>query len=357
MTKRIIVVGSGIVGAAISYYLAKAGALVTIIEEGEPGGVATRNSWGWINASWGNPEPYFRLRMRAIEEWRRLAGEVPDLTLNWCGGLIWDRDPEALEAYAKEREAWGHPIQRVDRDTILQLEPNLKDVPGFAYHVAHEGVVEPLAASLALLGAAKSLGAEVLPKTSIKWLQEDQARVSGVMTDVGIIHADEIVIAAGAATASLLDTIGIALKMNAPAGLLTHSKPTMPLLNGLVMIPGLHLRQTAEGRIVAGTDFAGTDPEGEADALAAELQAKVQAMVKGAEDLALDFHTVGYRPMPADGFPAIGRPGNREGLYVAVTHSGITLAPALGVFAAEEILNGMRSPYLALYHPDRPQLT
>lgn len=357
MAKRIIVVGSGIIGAAIAYHLAKAGAQVTIVEEGEPGGLATRNSWGWINASWGNPEPYFRLRMRAMAEWRRLADEVPDLTLNWCGGLIWDLEADALEAYAREREAWGQPIRRVGRDAISQIEPNLKDVPDFAFHAAQEGMVEPLDASLALLQAAKSLGAEVLGKTAIKWLHEDQARVTGVMTDVGVIHADEIVVAAGDGTASLLDTIGIILKMDTPAGLLTHSQPTAPLLNGLVMTPGLHMRQTAQGRIVAGSDFAGADPDGDADALAAELHAKVQAMLKGTEDVALDFHTVGYRPTPADDLPAVGRPGNRDGLYVAVTHSGVTLAPAIGLFAAEEILNGMRSPYLALYHPDRSVLT
>ena len=74
------------------------------------------------------------------------------------------------------------------------------------------------------------------------------------------------------------------------------------------MTPGLHIRQTAEGRIVAGTDFAGADPEGKADELAADLQASVEAMVRGAEGIGLDFHTVGYRPTPADGFPAVGRP-------------------------------------------------
>ena len=86
------------------------------------------------------------------------------------------------------------------------------------------------------------------------------------MTDDGVIHADEIVVAAGARSAALLDSAGITLKMTAPAGLLTHSKPAPRLLNGLVMTPGLHIRQTAEGRIVAGTDFAGADPEGDAEA-------------------------------------------------------------------------------------------
>ena len=40
---------------------------------GNGGGIATPNSFAWINASWGNPEPYFRLRVRAIREWHRLA--------------------------------------------------------------------------------------------------------------------------------------------------------------------------------------------------------------------------------------------------------------------------------------------
>ena len=108
---------------------------------------------------------------------------------------------------------------------------------------------------------------------------------------------------------------------------------------------------------MAGTDFAGADPEGKADELAADLQAKVEAMVRGAEGIGLDFHTVGFRPTPADGFSAVGRPRGRAGLYVAVTHSGVTLAPAIGRFAADEILDGRRDPLLTPYHPDRPTLT
>lgn len=357
MPKHVIVVGAGIIGASIAYHVAKAGARVTVLDAGEPGGLATRKSWAWINASWGNPEPYFRLRMRSMAEWRRLAAEVPSLGLDWCGGLIWDAPEAELEAYAAERAAWGHPIHRVSRAGILAREPNLREVPEHGYHVAEEGKVEPLAATRALLAAARAQGATVLGQTPVKWLAEERGRVAGVMTDDGVIHADEVVVAAGAHAADLLESVGITLKMNSPAGLLTHSKPTDRLLNGLVMTPGLHLRQTDEGRIVAGTDFAGADPEGDADQLAADLQANVCAMVRGAEALALDFYTVGYRPTPADGLSAIGRCANRPGLYTVVTHSGITLAPALGLFAATEILTGTRDVLLAPFSPDRPSLT
>ena len=76
-------------------------------------------------------------------------------------------------------------------------------------------------------------------------------------------------------------------------------------------------------------------------------------MVIGAEHVEMDFHTLGFRPTPADGFPMIGRPQNREGLYLTVMHSGITLAPAVGLFTAAELLEGRRDPLIAPYHPDR----
>jgi glycine/D-amino acid oxidase-like deaminating enzyme len=65
---HVLIVGAGIIGASIAWHLVRAGARVTVTDAGEPGGIATRNSWAWINASWGNPEPYFRLRARAMDD-------------------------------------------------------------------------------------------------------------------------------------------------------------------------------------------------------------------------------------------------------------------------------------------------
>ncbi len=354
MAKRVIVVGAGIIGASIAWHLAKAGADVTVLEAADTGGIATRNSWGWINASWGNPEHYFRLRQRSIREWRRLDREVPGLSVNWCGGLIWDLEPAALDAFAQEHASWGYGIRRVSRTEILRIEPNLKSVPGQAYHVAEEGAAEPVAAAKAMLADAETLGVDVISHMRVKWLVEETDRIGGVMTEEGPLHADEIVLAAGAGVAELLGSVGVMLKFTAPAGLLSHSKPAPELLRGLVMTPGLHVRQTVEGRLVAGTDFEGADPVDKADELALDLHAKVRALVAGAETIELDFHTTGYRPTPADGFPAVGR--LRHGLYVAVTHSGVTLAPAIGLFAAGEILGGTRDPLLVPFGADRREL-
>ena len=117
------------------------------------------------------------------------------------------------------------------------------------------------------------------------------------------------------------------LPVTAEPGLLVYSRPQGPLLNGLVLAPELHMRQTAEGSVVAGADFGGGDPGKNPAATARDLFRQLQSMVTGGEALDLGGYSVGYRPMPADGFPIVGRPPGRDGLYVAVLHSGITLAP------------------------------
>lgn len=350
---HVLVVGAGIIGASIAWHLLRAGARVTIVEAGEPGGVATRRSWAWINASWGNPEAYFRLRVRSMDEWRRLEREVPGLRVDWAGGLIWDLPQDELEAFAAEHDSWGYGIRRVDREAARAIEPQLAAPPEFALHVAGEGAVEPLATAQALLAAAKDLGATVLAQRRVRSLVLSAGCVSGVETDAGRLAADEIVIAAGVETADLAATVGIALPLTAPPGLLVFSKPHAKLLNGLIMAPEMHVRQTADGRLVAGADFGGTDPGADDVAAAAETFAGMKAMLRSGAALAFDHYAVGYRPIPADRFPAVGRAEGIAGLYVAVMHSGITLAPAIGRFAAEEIVTGRREPLLAPYGLER----
>ena len=350
---NVLVVGAGIIGASIAYHLAKVGARVTILDAGEPGGVATRNSWAWINASWGNPEAYFRLRIRSMAEWRRLESEIPSLEVAWLGGLIWDIPPDELEAYAKEHASWGYGIRRVDRAAAARIEPQLRNPPDFALHVAEEGSIEPLAAAQAFLEAAQALGAKLIANRPVRQLACDNRRVVGVETEAGTIEADEIVVAAGAGTAKLAASAGHALPLDTPPGLLIASRPHPKLLNGLVMSPGLHVRQTKEGRLLAGADFGGSDPGADATATSLDLFEVMRGMFKNGSALEYAYHTVGYRPMPGDGFPIVGRPPKIDGLYLAVLHSGITLAPAVGLFAAEEIVGGARNNLLKLYGPGR----
>jgi glycine/D-amino acid oxidase-like deaminating enzyme len=350
--RDIIVVGGGIIGASIAWHLMAAGARVRLIAE-KTGGVATPTSFAWINASWGNPEPYFRLRMRSMAEWTRLAKDVPGVQLAWCGGLCWDLPRDELLTYAREHTKWGYDLREVSSEEAARIEPALLDRPDLALHIAEEGAAEPVAATLALIDSGRARGMEVLEGVAVTALEARAGKVTGVRIADGVLAADAVVVASGVNTPKLAATLGVTVPIDAPPGLIVHSKPVPKMLNGLIIAPELHVRQTHDGRIIAGSDFGGTDPGSDAEGAARDLFAKLKAFLKGGESLEMDFYTVGYRPTPQDGVPILGAAGNVEGLYLAVTHSGITLAPAIGRFAAEEILAGAEEPLLAPYRLSR----
>lgn len=349
--QHVIVVGAGIIGASIAWHLTRKGAAVTVIGE-ELGGVATPCSFAWINASWGNPEFYFHFRRRAMAEWKRLARELPGLPLAWCGGLCWDMPSADLEAYAEEYSRWGYGIRRLNREESALLEPGLTEYSDFAIHVAEEGAVEPVTATRMLLADSEARGAKFIAATVNGLLQSGGGRIIGTVTSEGVLEADHVVLAAGAGAVPIAALAGITLPLSTPAGLIVHSRPVSKRLNGLVMTPHLHMRQTAEGRIIAGSDFGGGDPGEDHQASAAELFARVKAIIIDNGDLKLDFFTVGYRPTPADGFPIIGNAG-LPGLHAAVMHSGVTLAPLAGLLVADELLSGKSDESLAPFRLPR----
>ncbi|KQV14058.1 D-amino acid oxidase [Rhizobium sp. Root1203] len=347
--QHVVVVGSGIVGASIAWHLARQGASVTVVAENS-GGVATPCSFAWINASWGNPKFYFHFRRRSMGEWRRLAGELPGLPLSWNGSIGWDLPPDRLEAFAAEHGSWGYGIERIGREQISVREPYLKIVPELALSVAEEGAVEPVAAARLMLADAEARGAKSVT-AAVSGLIRSGDRISGVVTSAGMIEADHVVLACGAGSPPLAASIGIVLPIETPPGLIVHSRPCEKRLNGLVMSPELHMRQTAEGRIVAGGDFGGAEPGADQQATASALFAKLRESLTDGQSLAMDFFTVGYRPTPKDGLPIIGNAC--DGLYIAVMHSGITLAPLAGLLASSEILGGNEDAVLAPYRLSR----
>jgi glycine/D-amino acid oxidase-like deaminating enzyme len=354
LARRVIIIGGGIIGAAFAHRLQVSGADVTLLDaEQKSGGVATPNSWAWINASWGNAENYFRLRHHAMALWQKLDKEVPGLVLQWTGGLLWDLPETELRAFVSQQSAWGYEVSKVEGDEISKIEPNVKAPPPVAAYAKGEGAVEPNHAVEKLLDAAKRAGADVLQGVRATRLIEDDGRIIGVMTDDGILKADDVVLCGGVATAELLKPLGVDLAIDAPPGLLVHTEPAGEMLNGLIMAPELHVRQTPDGCLVAGSDFGGMDPGQDAEAAAEKLFERLQGFVINGDALKFSHYTVGYRPTPRDGVSMIGRLEGLNGLYLCCTHSGITLAPALAELGTLEIMTDAEQAMLELFRPTR----
>ena len=175
MTGRpsVVIVGAGIVGASLACHLASAGVAVTIVERSRPASGVTARSFAWINVVHGNAPVLAQLRNLAIADYRRLERELN-------GALTWSEDPAESERAVAEHTAWGYDVRLVEEDEIRRLEPHLVAPPPVAAHAPGEGALDPVAATLALVGAAREAGARLVKGTEVKALATTDGRVSGV---------------------------------------------------------------------------------------------------------------------------------------------------------------------------------
>ena len=112
------------------------------------------------------------------------------------------------------------------------------------------------------------------------------------------------------------------------------------------------MKQQVDGRVVVGVGpragLPAQSPEGARETLAA-----AQTILPGLTSADLESATPGLRPMPDDELPIVGFAGPVGGVYVAVTHSGVTLAALIGRLVASEILEGAPCDWLAPYRLSR----
>jgi glycine/D-amino acid oxidase-like deaminating enzyme len=85
----------------------------------------------------------------------------------------------------------------------------------------------------------------------------------------------------------------------------------------------------------------------------AELLARTARWWPAAARAGLAAARIGVRPVPADGVSIAGPAPGFAGLYVAVTHSGVTLGPLLGRLVAEELASGEPPELLTPFRPAR----
>ncbi|CAK7212896.1 hypothetical protein SBRCBS47491_001619 [Sporothrix bragantina] len=358
---HVIVVGAGIVGASIAWHLAaKHNQTVTVTVVAPDiagGGTATPNSFAWLNANFNNARPYFDVRHRSMKHWHNMIDQIPGLSelARWNGNVQWQQDEADLANHIKQHASWGYKTEKITNDEVLHREPWLVEtcLPawGWAASLPEDGSIEPALAARTMIADACAHGATVREETVERLLFED-GKIVGVVTPNGPIKADHVVLAAGLGTVSLAAAVGVTVPVHSRPGLIVHSKPVATrLLNGLAISNGPHMRQTVQGRIIAGRHYSGGSPTTDPAAEAQVFFKKVQAMFRSDLDglpcppLELDFYTVGYRPDPEDGLPILGDSG-KPGLTLAVMHSGVTLAAFVGQTLSDLVATGTKDKAL-----------
>ena len=369
---RVGVVGAGIVGTAIAFELARSGAVVTLFEKSGPAKDATEKSFAWLNA-FSEDAHYRDLRLHSLAAYRDLDRTL-ELGITWGGALLWDRDPDAaldFKVLAPEFTRHGYPMRTIDTREFSQLAPHF--TPGdfdVAVYGALDGHLDPVLVTHKFLEQATRHGADLLSPCQVTALNFEGDRLVGVATTRGDYPLDRLVIAGGTDTPGLSAQAGYTPPLRHAPGILAHSAPVTYLAKTVNYGPGVHFKQFPDGRIVGAdselppetTTHAGIrernldfPDDSMRDLHGNRILAKIADVFPGARDARLARLTLGYRPMPQDGFPIVGFVPGSSHVYIAVMHSGVTLAPIMGQFISQEILNDARLDALAPYRPERFQ--
>ena len=370
---RVVVVGAGIIGASIAYHLAKGGADVTVIDRKAPASHASRGTFAWINATWAKqPRSYHELSQMSVAYWRELHRSL-DLPVRWGGSLEWFSSAERqdkLREHIAEQVDWGEPARMVDSAEFRELEPAVVfDDDWTAALSPNDGAVDPVAATKQLLAAATTLGATIKYPAELKALSMTGGRLSAVATSEGPIRADRVVLATGAEPGITQAVAGIDIPQRSTPGIIAITEPRPPVLNRIIAAPGIHMHQRDDGRVVIGEQEGVPDTEAHARRLigrpnqfpaeeiaqqhAARMLATATQFTPELENSIIEHVYIGWRPLPLDGHPVIGPSPIRKDIYIAVMHSGVTLAPIAGRLAAQEILSGDPAEILVPYRADR----
>ncbi len=343
-----VVLGAGIVGASIAYHLARAGAEVTLLDKDLPGTGATGASFAWIGKG---PEAQrfdqSALRAHVVDDYRRLEEQVPGVQVRWTGSLCWD-DDEAVRQEPRSQDRLL--ITAVD---VAHLEPALLSPPPVALRITSDGAIDPTAAVEALLAAARGYGADIRAGVSARRLRVRDERVVGVETADGSLTADSVVIATGTDAPLLCAPLGFHLPVAGSPAILLRFAAAPDVVRTLVSNDQVEVRQAGEGTLLAAREHRGEGTEAQLRATGEAVAAHLRSSFVGAESIELLSAEVGTRPMPVDGSPVIGPVPGADGAYLAVVHSGVTLAAPVGRLVAAEILDGAVAVELEGLRPTR----
>lgn len=367
-SKKIIIIGAGVIGASIAYHLSRrTNCNITVLDRDTPGSGASGHSFAWANAFGKDPRDYHTLNRRSLDMWYRLERQLDeDIGIHFGGEMRWECNREralALKERIGQLQNWGYPCRLISYDEMLELEPDLStghvEVASYSEADIH---IETDKFINACLDHAAGCGANVITGTEVTDFSLHNKMISSVLTTDTEIHCDMVILASGVETTHLSSKVGVHIPQQQSPGIVIKTTPCPKILRNIAILHAppvddnlqyLHLRQLTDGtlRIGQGTQegINRDDSQQHADALLANARDYIPAI---GESQAIPA-PIGYRPMPLDGYPIIGFTKSIQNMYIALMHSGVTLAPLVGEMATLEIADEADIDWFKPYRLDR----
>ena len=367
----VLVVGSGLIGSASAWHLARGGASVVFIDAGHPNIGASGQNAGSL---------HFQIERRFLENGEQLAAEVARITAisrmaidDWAGleadlgadlhvrrdgGLMVAETPDEvalLDAKVKRERQAGLDTVLLDGEAARRIAPYLSHRVVAAGFLADEGHADPRSVTPAFVRAAQASGATFRGGTKLAAFAAHRGAFTATLAgDAGAMQvgARQILVAAGAWSMRVAALANIHLPLFPVALTMNATERVAPFLPHLVQHVGrrLSMKQTHAGNVLIGGGWParlrrdqqggfdpGLRPEAIEGSLSGNLAAAI-ATVPRVADLNLLRCWTGVAAITSDQLPLVGEVPRLPGFFVAAGGSGFTLGPTFARLVARQML-------------------
>ena len=351
-TADVVVIGGGVVGTAIAYFLVRNNMDVILVEKGAITAGTSGRCEGDVLVSDKVPGFDSRLTKLSQDLFPEIANEL-DYDISWTqkGSLLAienEKEMEVAKTFCAQLAAEGLPVRILDQYEVHEDEPYLApDVVG-GMETDCDGSLNPMALAYGLVHGAKKLGAKVLTHRAVTDIRLDaDGCIERVVTEKEEIVTKRVVNAAGAWAPEIGKLVGLDIPIRPRQGQLLVAERTFPVARRKVMEFGymmakfessdytrnvttemekygvaLVFEPTEATNFLIGSSrrFVGMDTSCHIDVLRAMAQRAIR-FFPVIKDIKIIRSYAGLRPFTPDHLPIISET-EIPGFYVAAGHEG-----------------------------------
>lgn len=361
-TADVVVIGAGVVGCSVAYYLAREGVDVILLEREAIGSGASAHATGSLSLLGAEftEGPSFEMARASYSEFKWL---VPELEAATGMNLLYQRRPSLRLALDDEEASlikslmtWQQPhvnMHWIDAEEVRVIEPRLSPTIIGAVYEDESAQLDSYRFNLALAQAAELKGAAILYR-EVTGLVRSGTRISGVKTANEDIHCGTVVVAAGTWSRAFAPWLGFPIPVRPmkgerlllnypgePLGVLISSPKRGHMISrtdGLLSVGSTGGRDYDRRELFLGEEFDRQPTE----SARLELLQRAIDVFPDLERAELVQQLAGSRPLSPDAKPIIGPVPGMDGAFLATGHAtkGIHLGPVTGRIITDYVRHG-----------------
>lgn len=380
MSVDVVIIGGGVIGTSIAYYLSKRGAFVMLLEQGVIAGGTTGAGGGLMGLQDKNPGVSLLMGMESVNTFNTLEAELGyDIGYNQEGGII----PITSEQELRWVEKQVNPLRQeglntsfLDNKEIREIEPALGENVFTASFCPLECQVNPVKLAKAYANSARTLGAEIITRSKVvSFVQDAHGKIIKLITERGDISAGVFINAAGVWSTDLINSTNINIPVLPRKGQIVILGPVAQREIHTIMHGASYFAIRYENDVLPENDlglafaveqrenfirlgvtrqFAGFDNVAQKE-ISRIIIENAKNILPGVGKFNVFDAIAGLRPYTPDHKMILGIDDRIPNLVFATGHEGegTTLSPITGILISELILDGTTHLPIEEFSPSR----